>query len=195
MKNILRCDKCGAVNKHVRELRTGGTMCDKCALIRRPLSKQQLASRHAAQAIAVGILMDQVRLMRKAGGFLGRAEAQAMKVEGHCQNVMNSLPTITSARGMKNIKAVCDEHASAFKAQFPELPGDSAMSAVSAIFTSHHAITELRRMHGLKTQGWIWLDQTATTLLGMMLTDLAEEENRMWEASLPVTEKIMEVAA
>jgi hypothetical protein len=161
----------------------------------KPLSKQQLASRHAAQAIAVGILMDQVRLMRKAGGFLGRAEAQALKVEKHCQNVMNSLPTITSARGVKNIKTVCDEHAAAFKEQFPELPHDSAMSAVSAIFTSHHAITELRRMHGLRSQGWIWLDQTATTLLGMMLADLPEEESRMWEASLPVTDKIMGIAA
>jgi hypothetical protein len=161
----------------------------------KPLSKQQLASRHAAQAIAVGILMDQAKLMREAGGFLGKAEVQALKVEKHCQNVMNSLPTITSARGVRNIKLVCDEHASAFKATFPELPGDSAMSAVSAIFTSHHAITELRRMHGLKTQGWIWLDQTATTLLGMMLADLPEEEARMWAASLPVTEKIMGIAA
>jgi hypothetical protein len=161
----------------------------------KPLSKQTTASRHAAQAIAVGILMDQVRLMRKAGGFLGRAEEQALKVEKHCQAVMNSLPTITSARGVRNIKLVCDEHASAFKATFPELPGDSAMSAVSAIFTSHHAITELRRMHGLKTQGWIWLDQTATTLLGMMLADLPEEEARMWEASLPVVEKLEAIAA
>jgi len=161
----------------------------------KPLSRQTTASRHAAQAIAVGILMDQVKLMREAGGFLGRAETQALKVEKHCQNVMNSLPTITSARGMRNIKLVCDEHASAFKANFPELPGDSAMSAVSAIFTAHHAITELRRMHGLKTQGWIWLDQTATTLLGMMLADLPEEEARMWEASLPVVEKLEAVAA
>ncbi len=161
----------------------------------KPLSKQQAAARHAAHAIAVGILMDQVKLMREAGGFLGRAEVQALKVEKHCQNVMNSLPTITSARGVRNIKMVCDEHASAFKAQFPELPGDSAMSAVSAIFTAHHAITELRRMHGLKTQGWIWLDQTATTLLGMMLTDLPEEEARMWEASLPVVGRLEGIAA
>jgi hypothetical protein len=161
----------------------------------KPLSKQTTASRHAAQAIAVGILMDQVKLMRKAGGFLGRAETQALKVEKHCQAVMNSLPTITSARGVRNIKLVCDEHAASFRANFPELPGDSAMSAVSAIFTAHHAITELRRMHGLKTQGWIWLDQTATTLLGMMLADLPEEEARMWAASLPVTDKIMGIAA
>jgi len=161
----------------------------------KPLSKQTTASRHAAQAIAVGILMDQVKLMREAGGFLGRAEAQALKVEKHCQAVMNSLPTITSARGVKNIKTVCDEHAAAFKTNFPELPGDSAMSAVSAIFTAHHAISELRRMHGLKTQGWIWLDQTATTLLGMMLTDLPEEESRMWEASLPVVGRLEEIAA
>lgn len=161
----------------------------------KPISKQQLAARHAAQTIAVGILMDQVKLMRKAGGFLGRAEVQAIKVEKHCQAVMNALPAITSARGVRNIKMVCDEHSSAFKATFPELPGDSAMSAVSAIFTAHHAITELRRMHGLKTQVWIWLDQTATTLLGMMLADLPEEESRMWEASLPVTKKIVEVAA
>lgn len=161
----------------------------------KPRSKQHLASRHAAQSIAVGILMDQVRLMREAGGFLGRAEAQALKVERHCQAVMNSLPAITSARGVRNIKTVCDEHAVAFKATFPELPPDSAMSAVSAIFTAHHAITELRRMHGLRTQGWIWLDQTATTLLGMMLADLPEEEARMWAASLPVTEKIMGIAA
>jgi len=161
----------------------------------KPLSKQQLAARHAAQAIAVGILMDQVKLMREAGGFLGKAEVQALKVERHCQAVMNALPTISSARGMKNIKAVCDEHASAFKATFPELPSDSAMSAVSAIFTAHHAITELRRMHGLRTQCWIWLDQTATTLLSMMLTDLPEEEARMWAASLPVVVRLEEIAA
>jgi hypothetical protein len=161
----------------------------------KPLSKQTTASRHAAQAITVGILLDQVRLMREAGGFLGRAEAQALKVEGHCQCVMNSLPTITSARGVRNIRLVCDEHASAFKTTFPELPHDSAMSAVSAIFTAHHAITELRRMHGLRSQGWIWLDQTATTLLGMMLADLPEEEGRMWEASLPVVEKLEAIAA
>lgn len=161
----------------------------------KPLSKQQQAARQAAQAIAVGILMDQVKLMREAGAFFGKAEEQARKVERHCQSVMNSLPVITSARGVKNIKLVCDEHASAFRAQFPELPGDSAMSAVSAIFTAHHAITELRRVHGLRTQGWIWLDQTATTLLSMMLADLPEEEARMWEASLPVTDKIMEIAA
>jgi len=161
----------------------------------KPLSRQTTASRHAAQAIAVGILMDQAKLMREAGGFLGKAEVQALKVEKHCQNVMNSLPTITSARGVKNIKTVCDEHAASFRATFPELPGDSAMSAVSAIFTAHHAITELRRMHGLRSQGWIWLDQTATTLLGMMLADLPEEEGRMWEASLPVVEKLEAIAA
>lgn len=156
---------------------------------------RKIAARQCAQAITVGILMDQVRLMREAGAFLGRAEVQALKVERHCKNVMNTLPVIKSARGVRNIKVVCDEHASAFKATFPELPGDSAMSAVAAIFTAHHAITELRRMHSLKTQGWIWLDQTATTLLGMMLADLPEEEGRMWEASLAVTDKIMEVAA
>ena len=86
-------------------------------------------------------------------------------------------------------------NAAAFKTTFPELPGDSAMSAVAAIFTAHHAITELRRMHGLRTQPWVWLDQTATTLLGMMLADLPEEEGRMWEASLPVVGKIQEIAA
>ena len=35
-------------------------------------------ARQAAQAIAVGILpMDQVKLMREVGAFLGRAETQA----------------------------------------------------------------------------------------------------------------------
>ena len=156
---------------------------------------RKTASRQAAQAITVGILMDQVRLMREAGAFMGRAETQAIKVERHCQNVMNTLPVIKSARGVRNIKLVCDEHAAAFKDTFPELPGDSAMSAVAAIFTAHHAITELRRMHGLRTQPWTWLDQTATTLLGMMLTDLPEEESRMWAASLAVVDKIEEIAA
>lgn len=156
---------------------------------------RKIAASQAAQAIAVGILMDQVKLMREAGAFLGRAESQARKVEKHCQAVMNTLPIIKSARGVRNIKLVCDEHASAFKATFPELPGDSAMSAVSAIFTAHHSISELRRMHGLRTQPWIWLDQTATTLLGMMLADLPEEESRMWEASLAVVDKLQEIAA
>lgn len=156
---------------------------------------KQLASRQCAQAIAVGILMDQVRLMREAGALLGRAEVQAHKVERHCQAVINALQVIKSARGVRNIKVVCDEHAESFKATFPDLPHDSAMSAVSAIFTAHHAITELRRMHGLKTQAWTWLDQTATTLLGMMLADLPEEESRMWEASLPVVGKLEEIAA
>ena len=156
---------------------------------------RKTAAPQCAQAITVGILMDQVRLMREAGAFLGRAETQAIKVERHCQRVMNTLPVIKSARGVRNIKAVCDEHEAAFKATFPELPGDSAMSAVAAIFTAHHAITELRRMHGLRTQPWVWLDQTATTLLGMMLADLPEEESRMWDASLAVVDKIQEIAA
>ena len=156
---------------------------------------RKIAARQCAQAITVGILMDQVRLMREAGAFLGRAAKQALKVEKHCQSVMNTLPVIKSARGVRNIKAVCDEHASAFNHTWPELPGDTAMSAVAAIFTAHHAITELRRMHGLRTQPWVWLDQTATTLLGMMLDDLPEEVGRMWDASLAVVGKIQEIAA
>ena len=159
------------------------------------ISKQQQAARHAAQAIAVGILMDQVKLMREAGAFMGKAEGQAAKVERHCQAVMNSLPTIRSARGVKNIKAVCDVHHDSFAATYPDLPHDSAMSAVSAIFSAHHAITELRRMHGLKTQAWIWLDQTATTLLDMMIRSLPDDEERMWTASLPVVERLQEVTA
>ena len=68
---------------------------------------RKIAARQAAQAITVGILMDQVRLMREAGAFMGRAETQALKVERHCQNVMNTLPVIKSARGVRNIKVVC----------------------------------------------------------------------------------------
>jgi hypothetical protein len=149
----------------------------------------------AAQAIVVGIMMDQVKIMREAGAFRGKALAQAVKVEAHCQSVMNSLPLITSSRGRKNIRATCDAHHNSFALQYPHLPNDSAMSAVSAIFSSHHSLTELRRMHGLKTQAWTWLDQTSTTLVDMMVKSFPEEEARMWETSLPVAEFIMEVAA
>ena len=75
---------------------------------------------------------------------------------------MNTLPVIKSARGVRNIRAVCDEHASAFKATFPELPGDSANVRrgrdIHGPSRHHGATPDARVATGSR------LDQTATTL-------------------------------
>ena len=156
--------------------------------------KRQAAT-NAACAIAAGIMLDQVSIMRDAGAFNGRADEQAGKVMKHCQSVMNSLPPIRSARGKKNIKLVCDAHHESFLANYAGIRDDSAMAAVCAIFSAHHAITELRRVHGLKSQSWTWLDQTSTTLVDMMIKSFPDEESRMWATSLPVVAKLEEMAA
>ena len=48
---------------------------------------------------------------------------------------------------------------------------------------------------GLTSAAWRYLDQTATTLVAMLLTDLPEEEETMYLAAVPVLDKILEVAA
>lgn len=155
----------------------------------------KIAARNAACSIVVGILLDQVRIMRVAGALMGPGARQAVKVERWAQAVIDTLPRITSAQGRRNIDSVCELHHQQFRANWPELAPDSGMSACAAIFASHAAMTELRRVHGLKTRPWINLDLTATKLLAIMLADIPEEEARMWQASVPVVDLVMEVAA
>lgn len=156
---------------------------------------QLIAARNAACAITVGILMDQTRALRTAGALRGPGVEQALKVERHAKAVLGSIPTIRSAKGKKNIELVCDVCHSEFRAHYPELDPDAVMSALVAIFATHAAMSELIRVHSLKTQAWRWLDQTSTKLMTLMLGDMPEEEERLWRASLAVTETIGRIAA
>ena len=156
---------------------------------------RKIAAQNAACGIVVGILLDQVRIMREGKVLLGQGARQAVKVERWAQTVLDTMPRITSSKGRKNIDRVCEAHHMAYRRHWPHLAVDSAMSACAAIFSAHHALVELRRTMGLKTQPWINLDLTATKLLALMLGDIPEEEARMFEASLPVVDLVMEVAA
>lgn len=156
---------------------------------------RKTAALHAACAITVGILMDQTRNLRTAGALRGPGAAQALKVERHAQAVLDSIPAIKSAKGMKNIELVCDTCRAEYRTHYPELDPDAVMSALVAIFATHAAMSELIRVHGLKTQAWRWLDQTSTKLMALMLGDMPEEEERLWRASINVADKIMEIAA
>lgn len=160
----------------------------------KPLSKQQQASRQAAQAIAVGILLDQVRALRVADVLRGQGARQAEKVERHAQDVLNTLPVIKSAKGVKRIKHVCDVCQGGFREQYPGMKDTAVMGALVAIFASHASICELIRVHRLKGQSWRWLDQTSTRLVAMLLEDMPEEEARLWAASVPVLETLLEAA-
>jgi len=156
---------------------------------------RKIAAQNAACSIVVGILLDQVRIMRQGNVLMGPGVAQAVKVERWAKAVLDALPRITSAKGRKNIDRVCAAHHLAYRQHWPHLAPDSAMSACVAIFSTHHALTELRRAMRLSTRPWINLDLTATKLLALMLADIPEEEARMFEASLPVVDLVMEVAA
>jgi len=156
---------------------------------------RKIAAQNATCSIVVGILLDQVRIMRKGGVLMGPGARQAIKVEKWAQKVIDTLPRIKSARGTRNIDRVCEAHHLSYRQHWPHLAADSAMSACLAIFASHHALTELRRTLGLRTRPWINLDLTATKLLDLVLGDIPEEEARMFEASLPVVDLVMEVAA
>lgn len=158
-------------------------------------SIRKIAAQNAACAIVVGILKDQVRIMREGNVLRGPGVAQAIKVEKWAQAVIDSLPRITSAKGRKNIDRVCQAHHLSYVKHWPHLAPDSAMSACAAIFSTHHALSELRRTLGLKTRPWHNLDLTATRLLALMLADIPEEEARMFSASLPVVDLVMDVAA
>lgn len=156
---------------------------------------RKIAAQNAACGIVAGILMDQVRIMRKGKVLMGPGVAQALKVERWAQVVLDTLPRISSAKGRRNIDRVCEAHHLSYRQHWPHMAPDSAMSACAAIFSTHHALTELRRILGLKTRPWINLDLTATKLLALMLDDIPEEEARMFQASLPVVDLVMEVAA
>ena len=153
------------------------------------------AAVNASCAIAVGILLDQVRALRVADVLRGAGARQAEKVERHAQDVLNTLPIIKSARGVKRIKHVCDVCQGGFRDQYPGMKDTAVMGALVAIFASHASICELIRAHRLRTQSWRWLDQTSTRLMAMLLEDMPEEEERLWAASVPVLETLMEVAA
>lgn len=156
---------------------------------------RKIAAQNAACSIVVGILLDQVRIMREGNVLMGPGAKQAVKVERWAQAVLDTMPRITSAQGRRNIDRVCEAHHLSYRRHWPHLAVDSAMSACAAIFSSHHALAELRRRLGLRTRPWINLDLTATKLLALMLGDIPEEEARMFEASLPVVDLVMEVAA
>jgi len=145
---------------------------------------RKIAAQNAACAIVAGILLDRVRIMREGGVLMGPGAKQAVKVERWAQAVIDSLPKIKSAKGRRNIDRVCEAHHLSYRQHWPHLAADSAMSACAAIFSSHHALTELRRTMGLGTRPWINLDKTTTTLLAMMLRDIPEEEARMFSASV-----------
>lgn len=156
---------------------------------------RKMAARNAACSITVGILLDQVRLMRQGKVLIGAGQKQAVKVERWCQEVLDSIPRLSSAKGLRNLQDVCDLFELQFAEHWPHLARTSAMSACAAIFTTHLALTELRRIMGLKSARWKYLDQTATTLLELMLADIPEEEARMFEAAGPVVARVVEVAA
>lgn len=156
---------------------------------------RKIAAQSAACSIVVGILLDQVRIMREGHVLMGKGVAQAVKVEKWAQAVLDTMPLLRSAKGLKNLLGVCKAHQAQFAAHWPQLASDSAMSACVSIFMAHYALTELRRTLGLKTLPWINLDKTATKLLALMLEDIPEEEAMMFEASAPVVDLVMEVAA
>lgn len=156
---------------------------------------RKIAAQNAACSIVVGILLDQATIMRQGKVLVGAGVAQAIKVERWAQAVLDTLPRITSSKGRRNIDRVCEAHHLSYRQHWPHLAADSAMSACAGIFSTHHAMTELRRTLGLKTRPWLNLDLTTTKLLALMLADIPEEEARMFEASLPVVDLVMEVAA
>ena len=158
-------------------------------------SPRKIAAENAAKAITVGILLDACRVMVSAGAFLGQGADQARKVERWCVTVLGTMPDMTSARGLKNLKDVCDVFEVQFKQHWPKLPEDSGMSAVARIFTAQLIIGELRRIMKLKSSPWRYLDQTVTTLVAKMLNDVPEEEEAMFSAACPVLERVLEVAA
>lgn len=156
---------------------------------------RKIAAENAAKSIVVGILWDQVKLMRQGNVLIGKGQAQALKVERWCEAIIGPMPRIKSAAGMKNLQAVCDVCQAQFATHWPHLASTSAMAACAAIFTSHYVLGELRRALKLNTAPWRYLDQTTTTLLALMLGDIPEEEERMFAAAVPVFERIMEIAA
>lgn len=157
------------------------------------MSKEQ-AQINASCAIAVGIILDQVRALRQAGALKAKGAAKAVQVETYAQAVLNTLPTITSARGCKRIREACDVIRAGFKSQYPHMSETAVMGALCAIFAAHATMCELIRKHRIKGQNWRRLDQTSTTLVGLILGDMPEEEAKLWAASVPVLE-MMEVAA
>lgn len=159
------------------------------------LSARERAARNAAQSIVVGILKDACDVMLEADCFQGKGVDQARRVSKWCQAVLDELPQLTSVRGLKNLEEVCNVFSAQHAAIWPDLPSDSGMSAITRIFAAHAALDELRRRFGLRSRAWRYLIQTTTTLVSMLLVDVPEEEERMWTATVPVVDKIMEVAA
>lgn len=154
---------------------------------------KQTAARNAAQAIAVGILKDACDALLGSDAVAGPGKAQAGKVSRWGQEVIDTLPRITSVAGLRHLEAVCDVTETAFRATWRTVPADSALSACVRIFALHYVLGELRRRHKLKTRPWRYLDQTATTLVAMILSDMPEEESPMWQAAGPTHDRIMQI--
>lgn len=159
------------------------------------MNKKAVASAQAAQAITVGILLDQTRALRKAGALRGEGVPQALKVEKWAQAVLDSIPVIKSARGVKNIERVCDTCHGAFRTHYSEMDADAVMGALVAVFSAHATMSELIRAHRLNSAPWRYLDMTSTKLMALMLADIPEEEERMWIASQSMVDVVMEIAA
>lgn len=159
------------------------------------MSRKELASSRASQSITVGIMLDQTRALRKAGALRGEGIQQALKVEKWAQAVLDSIPTIKSARGIKRIELVCDTCHGAFRTHYSELDPDAVMGALVAVFSAHATMSELIRVHKLNSAAWRYLDMTSTKLMALMLADIPEEEERMWLTSQAMMDVVLGVTA
>jgi hypothetical protein len=157
------------------------------------MSKTQ-AQINASCAIAVGIIMDQVDALIRADVFRRKGLEQAQLVSEKAQLVLNTLPTIQSARGKKRIHNVCEVIRGGFKREYPHMAETAVMGALTAIFASHASMCELIRIHKLRGDKWRKLDQTSTKLIRLILKDMPEEEGRLWDASVPVLDVMAEAA-
>lgn len=82
----------------------------------------------AAQAITVGILKDACDRMLASDAFMGRGVGQARKVSRWCGAVLDGQPGLTSSRGLRNLRSVCELSEREFARHWPDLPADSGMS-------------------------------------------------------------------
>lgn len=159
------------------------------------MTARETAARHAAQAITVGILKDACDRMLASDAFMGRGVGQARKVSRWCRAVLDGQPGLTSSRGLRNLRSVCELSEREFARHWPDLPADSGMSACARIFAALAVMDELRRRFGLASAPWRYLTQTTATLVAMILANIPEEEERMWSAAVPVMDAVLEVAA
>lgn len=160
------------------------------------MTARETAARLAAQAITVGILKDACDRMLASDAFMGRGVGQARKVSRWCGAVLDGQPGLTSSRGLRNLRSVCELSEREFARHWPDLPADSGMSACArADFRRPGRHGRARRRFGLASAPWRYLTQTTATLVSMILSNIPEEEERMWAAAVPVMDAVLEVAA